>query len=146
MALQFLSTHPRIEVAGKQILFVSDLRQLPPVIPSFPIPAAYPLITGLLYSPSIRTFQLRQLVRAPEATWVGVLLSIAKGQSPELISIFQMIQEVTGLGLTNPSHLCYISTFAQPLFHILPLRLIILGWPNCDPQVSQHCILFADMS
>jgi hypothetical protein len=85
-------------------------------------------------------------MRAAEATWVGFLLSIAKDESPELISIFQMIQEVTGLGLTNPSHPCYINAFAQTLFHILPLRLIILVWPNCDPQVSQLCVLFADMS
>jgi ubiquitin C-terminal hydrolase len=58
----------------------------------------------------------------------------------------QMIREVTTPGLFNPSHTCYINAFVQVLFHIIPLELMILAWPNADQTVSKVRLLSASMS
>jgi hypothetical protein len=57
-----------------------------------------------------------------------------------------MIREVIAPGLFNPFHSCYINAFVQVLFHILPLKLMILAWPNADQTVSKVHLLFAGMS
>jgi ubiquitin C-terminal hydrolase len=57
-----------------------------------------------------------------------------------------MIREVIAPGLFNPSHTCYINAFVQVLFHIIPLKLMILAWPNADQTVSKVRLLFASMS
>jgi hypothetical protein len=59
MTLQSISANNRIEFGGKQILFVGDLLQLPPIVPNFSMPVAYRLITHLPYWPSIRKFRLQ---------------------------------------------------------------------------------------
>jgi hypothetical protein len=57
-----------------------------------------------------------------------------------------MIREVIAPGLFNRSHTCYISAFVQVLFHIIPLKLMILTWPNADQTVSKTRLLFARLS
>jgi ubiquitin C-terminal hydrolase len=54
--------------------------------------------------------------------------------------------DLIGPGLLNRSHLCYINAFVQTLFHILPLRLMILAWPNDNPIGTEFRLLFAQMS
>jgi hypothetical protein len=58
----------------------------------------------------------------------------------------QMIREVIAPGLFNPSHTCYINASVQVLFHIIPLKLMILAWPNADQTVSKVRLLFDGMS
>jgi hypothetical protein len=41
----------------------------------------------------------------------------------------QMIREVIAYDLFNSSHTCCISAFVQVLFHMIPLKLMILAWP-----------------
>jgi hypothetical protein len=65
---------------------------------------------------------------------------------PELTSHFQMIQEVIGPGVTSLSHACRINAFAQTLYDILPLGLVIPAWPNCHLTVSKPSVVLADMS
>jgi ubiquitin C-terminal hydrolase len=55
-------------------------------------------------------------------------------------------EEVFGSGIMNPSHPCYINAFVQVLFYILPLRLLVLAWPNSDPIVCALGQLFTGMS
>jgi hypothetical protein len=65
---------------------------------------------------------------------------------PESIPQDQMIREVIAPRLFNPSHTCCINAFVQVLFHIIPLKLMILAWPNSDQTVSKIRVLFASMS
>jgi hypothetical protein len=57
-----------------------------------------------------------------------------------------MIYEVIRPGLINPRDTCYISAFMQLLFHILPLRLLILGWSNQNIIISALHLVFVAMS
>jgi hypothetical protein len=57
-----------------------------------------------------------------------------------------MIREVIAQGLFNPSPICDINAFVQVLFHIIPLKFMILAWPNCDQTVSKIRVLLARMS
>jgi hypothetical protein len=57
-----------------------------------------------------------------------------------------MIDEVIGPGLINPRNICYVNAFVQLLFHILPLRLMIVAWPNHDPIISKLRLMFVAMS
>jgi hypothetical protein len=57
-----------------------------------------------------------------------------------------MIDEVIGPGLINPRDICYVNAFAQFLFHILHLRLMIVAWPNRDPIISAFRLMFIAMS
>jgi hypothetical protein len=57
-----------------------------------------------------------------------------------------MIQEVIRPGLANPFCAHYINAFAQTLFHILPLRLMIIARPSFEPTLSDFRAVFADMS
>jgi hypothetical protein len=84
MTLQSISDHDRIEFGGKRILFVGGLLQLPPLVPYFSMPVPHRLITHLPYWPSIQKFQPRQSMRAPDPSWAGFLLSIAKGQAQNI--------------------------------------------------------------
>jgi hypothetical protein len=45
-------------------------------------------------------------------------------------SQFHMSDEVIIPGLINPRDACYGNGFMHLFFHILPLRLLILAWPN----------------
>jgi hypothetical protein len=58
----------------------------------------------------------------------------------------QMIRDVIAPGLFNPSHTCHINAFVQVLFHIIPLKVMILAWPNADQTVSKVRLLSASMS
>jgi hypothetical protein len=79
MALQSISVHDRIEFGGKRILFVDDLLHLPPLVLNPSRPAAYRLITCLLYWLLIQTLQLQQPMKVPDPARVGSFFSIAKG-------------------------------------------------------------------
>jgi hypothetical protein len=57
-----------------------------------------------------------------------------------------MIDEVTGPGLINARNTCYVNAFVQLLFHILPLWLMIVAWPNRDPIISALRLMFVAMS
>jgi hypothetical protein len=41
-----------------------------------------------------------------------------------------MIDDVIRRGLINPWDVCYVPAFMHLLFHILPLRLLNVAWPN----------------
>jgi hypothetical protein len=60
-------------------------------------------------------------------------------------SQFDMIHQVIGPGLRNLGHACYITAFLPVLFHMPPLRLLILAWPNSDPIVGKLRGVFAHM-
>jgi hypothetical protein len=81
MTLQSISDQDQCEFGEKQILFVCDLLQLPPVVSNFAMPVVHRLITRLPYWSSIGQFQLQQPMRAPDPLWARFLLSIAKGRS-----------------------------------------------------------------
>jgi hypothetical protein len=57
-----------------------------------------------------------------------------------------MIDEVIGPGLINPRNTCYVDAFVQLLFHALPLRLMIVAWPNRDPIISALRLMLVAMS
>jgi hypothetical protein len=57
-----------------------------------------------------------------------------------------MIDEVTRPGLINPRDTCYVNAFMPSLFHILPLRLLIVAWPNQDRIISALHLMFLAMS
>jgi hypothetical protein len=71
-------------------------------------------------------------------------------QIPQSIAQFmlsdQLIQEVIGPGLINPSYTHYINALVQLIFHILPLRLLILVWPNSNSTFGKLPLLLAAMS
>jgi hypothetical protein len=67
-------------------------------------------------------------------------------QIRESIVQAQLIQDVIGPHLIDPSHACYINTFVQFLFHILPLRLLMLAWFDRDPMITKMPGLSATMS
>jgi hypothetical protein len=57
-----------------------------------------------------------------------------------------MIDEVVGLGLINPRNACYVDAFVQLLFHIRPLKVMVVAWPNHDPIISALRLIFVAMS
>jgi hypothetical protein len=67
-------------------------------------------------------------------------------QAPEAAFENQIMRDLIGPGLLNGSYRCYINAFVQKLFHILPLRLLILAWPYDDPIICELRLLFAEMS
>jgi hypothetical protein len=92
--LQSISGKDKEELVfgGKQILFVGDLLQLPPVVADFSIPVTYRLITRLPYWPRIKKLQLRNPMRAPDSQWAEFLLSIAKGENHSVNNWMQLNQ------------------------------------------------------
>jgi hypothetical protein len=58
----------------------------------------------------------------------------------------QMIDEVIGPGLINPRNPCYVNALVQLLFHILPLKLMIVAWCNRNPIISTLRLMFVAMS
>jgi hypothetical protein len=55
-----------------------------------------------------------------------------------------MIDEVIKPGLINRRDACYVDAFMQLLFHVLPLRSLIVAWPNRDLIIAAlHLIFFA---
>jgi hypothetical protein len=57
-----------------------------------------------------------------------------------------MTNEVMRPGLINPRDACDVNAFMQLLFHILPLRLLIVAWPNRDRIISTLPLMFVAMS
>jgi hypothetical protein len=57
-----------------------------------------------------------------------------------------MIDEAIRPILVNPRDTCYINAFTQLLFHILPLMLLIVVWPNRDLIISAVHLMFVAMS
>jgi hypothetical protein len=57
-----------------------------------------------------------------------------------------VIDEVPRPGLINPRDACYVNVLMQLLFHILPLRLLIVAWPNRHPIISALHLMFVAMS
>jgi hypothetical protein len=57
-----------------------------------------------------------------------------------------MIDEVIRPGLISPSDTCYVNTFMQLFFHIIPRRLLIVTWPNWDLMISALHLMFVAMS
>jgi hypothetical protein len=57
-----------------------------------------------------------------------------------------MIDDVIGPGLRNPDQFCYINAWVQTLFHILPLRLLVVGWPNGEPIITKLRAVFVVMA
>jgi hypothetical protein len=57
-----------------------------------------------------------------------------------------MIDEVMGPGLINPRDANYVNAFMQLLVHILPLRLLIVAWPNRDLIIFTLHLMFVAMS
>jgi hypothetical protein len=57
-----------------------------------------------------------------------------------------MIDEVIGPGLINPRNTCYVDALRQLLFHILPLSLMTVAWPNRDLIISALRLMFTAMS
>jgi hypothetical protein len=57
-----------------------------------------------------------------------------------------MIDEVIRPSLVNPRDAGYVNAFTQLLFHILPLKLLIVAWPNRDLIISALHLMFVVMS
>jgi hypothetical protein len=57
-----------------------------------------------------------------------------------------MIDEMIGRDLINPRNTCYVNAFVQLLFHILPLQLMIVAWPNRHLIISALRLMFVAMS
>jgi ubiquitin C-terminal hydrolase len=57
-----------------------------------------------------------------------------------------MIDDVIGPGLSNPGQFCYLNPLVQTLFHILPLRLLVVGWPNGQPTITKLRAVFVVMA
>jgi hypothetical protein len=57
-----------------------------------------------------------------------------------------MIDNVIGPGLINPKNARYVSAFVPLLYHILPLKLLIVAWPNRDPIIFALRLVFVAMS
>jgi hypothetical protein len=57
-----------------------------------------------------------------------------------------MIDEVIRPGLINPRDTCYINAFIQLLFHVLPLRFLIVAWPTQDLVISVLHLIFVAIS
>jgi hypothetical protein len=57
-----------------------------------------------------------------------------------------MIDEVIRLARINPRKPCHVDAFVQMLFHILPLRLMIVAWPNRNPIISALRLMLVAMS
>jgi hypothetical protein len=68
-----------LDFAGRSILFVGDLLQLPPVMKTFGMPVVRRLITQLPYWPAIINFRLERPMRAPQPSWADFVLLVAKG-------------------------------------------------------------------
>jgi hypothetical protein len=49
-------------------------------------------------------------------------------------------------GLVNPRDARYVNSFRQFLSHILPLRLLIVAWPNRDLIISALHLMFVAIS
>jgi hypothetical protein len=58
----------------------------------------------------------------------------------------QIIDEMIGPGLINPRNTYCVNSFVQLLFHILPLTLMIVAWPNRDPIILALRLVFVAMS
>jgi hypothetical protein len=46
----------------------------------------------------------------------------------------------------NPRDICYVKAFMQLFFHVLPLKLLIVAWPNRDRIISALHLMFVAMS
>jgi hypothetical protein len=57
-----------------------------------------------------------------------------------------VIDEAMRPGLINPRDACYVNAFIQLFFHILPLRLLIVAWPNRDRIISALHLMFVAIS
>jgi hypothetical protein len=57
-----------------------------------------------------------------------------------------MIDEIIRPGLVNPRDAYNVNAFMQLLFHILPLTLLIVAWPNRDLILSALHLMFIAMS
>jgi hypothetical protein len=57
-----------------------------------------------------------------------------------------MIDEIIRPGLINPRDANYVDAFMLLLFHILPLRLLIVAWSNRDLIISALHLMFVAMS
>jgi hypothetical protein len=56
------------------------------------------------------------------------------------------MDEIIRPGLINPRHTCYVNASMQLLFHVRPLRLLIVAWPSRDPIISVLHLMFVAMS
>jgi hypothetical protein len=65
---------------------------------------------------------------------------------PQTVLPTELIHQFIGPGLINRSHTCYINAFVQMLFHILPIRYLILALPDYDPVASKIRSIFVCMS
>jgi hypothetical protein len=61
------------------------------------------------------------------------------------LSQSRVIDEVMRLGLINPRDACSVNALTQFLFDILPLRLLIVAWPNRDLNISALHWMFVTM-
>jgi hypothetical protein len=61
-------------------------------------------------------------------------------------SQFHTIDEVIRPGPINARGACCANAFMQLLFHIPPLRLLIVAWPNRDLIISALHLMFVTMS
>jgi hypothetical protein len=57
-----------------------------------------------------------------------------------------MIDEVIRRGRINPRDACYVHASLQSLFHILPLKVLAVAWPNRDVMISALHLKFVAMS
>jgi hypothetical protein len=57
-----------------------------------------------------------------------------------------MIDKVIGPGFINSRNTCYVNALVQILFHILPLRLMIVAWRSRDLIISALRLMFVAMS
>jgi hypothetical protein len=65
---------------GKNVLFVGDFRQLPPVVPNVSLPVMQRLIIRTGFRLLMHRFRLERPMRSEDADWVAFLLSVARGQ------------------------------------------------------------------
>jgi hypothetical protein len=81
LTLKSISPNRDAHFGGKQILFVGDFLQLPPVVPGFAVPVIRRLITRTAYWPQMTKYQLSQPMRAKQPEWVEFLSAISRGDT-----------------------------------------------------------------
>jgi hypothetical protein len=57
-----------------------------------------------------------------------------------------VIDAAIKLSFINLRDICYVKAFMQLFFHVLPLKLLIVAWPNRDRIISTLRLMFVAMS
>ena len=81
--------------AGKNVLFVGDFLQLPPVIPNNNSSVLSKLITKCSWWDNVEVYGLSTPMRAPDENWADFIYHIGNGDLPEGVSTWNDVPGIT---------------------------------------------------